>query len=69
MKTPESNPMFSSDKRYLLEICARYNAVKHVPQDDKLQEAKLKLENTTATMKTSMVMMVSNQEQAKVSAY
>ncbi|MDR3548748.1 MAG: hypothetical protein P4M11_10875 [Candidatus Pacebacteria bacterium] len=66
MKTPLSNPLFSSDKRYLNEICRKYNAPRSTEEDDKLAAAKLRIEGTTAAMRDNVVMMMGNQEQAKV---
>ena len=62
-KNPQSNSPFSSDKRYLNDICAKYNSRKG---DKALEEAKSKIQGTTDAMKNNMVLMMGNQDRAKV---
>ena len=68
MRTPMSNPMFSSDKRYLHEICKKYNTGSS-EEDKVLTDTKQKIEGTTAAMKSNVVLMMGNQDQAKVKSY
>ena len=62
-KSPQANALFSTDKRYLNEICSKYNAF---PMDKNLEEAKNKLDTTTSIMKENVSLLMGNQEQAHV---
>lgn len=65
MKNPTGSALFSSDKRYLHEICKKYNAASN-PDDKIMADTKQKIEGTTAAMKNNMILMMGNQDQAKV---
>ena len=44
LKVPHSNPLFSSDKRYLNDICIKYNSKSG---DENLAKAREKIQSTT----------------------
>ena len=60
-KDSNANLAFSNDKKFLAEICAKYNS-----KTDKLTETQQKIDSTTAAMKSGVANMVMNEEQAKV---
>ena len=62
-KSPQENALCSTDKRYLNEICSKYNAF---TMDKNLEEAKNKLDTTTTLMKENVSLLMGNQEQAHV---
>jgi len=66
VKTPQANPMFSNDKRYLNEVCAKYNASN---EDKALWETRAKIAGTTETMKNNMVLMMASRDDANVMDY
>ncbi len=63
-KNPKASSMCSSDKRFLLEICAKYNAIQ---PSNQLAEAKQHVEATTNIMKSNVLNMMQNAEQAQAS--
>lgn len=63
-KSPQSNPIFSTDKRYLNEVCAKYNL--KTSEDKSLVEARSKIQGTTETMRNNVVFMMANRTEADV---